>query len=98
MFQCSPNAGRRSVMAEGARGDLEFGTIPRMLAIAAVRHRERTAVEDGGTALSYAALAAVVSRAAGALIAKGVRSGDRVALWAPNRWEWIVAALATHAV
>ena len=32
-------------------------------------------------------------RAARALIAHGVRPGDRVAIWAPNRWEWAVAAL-----
>ena len=85
-------------MSDGARGDLEFGTIPRLIRLAAMRHGERTAVEDGGTALSYAALAAHVSRAARALLGCGIGRGDRVAVWGPNRWEWIVAALATHAV
>jgi acyl-CoA synthetase (AMP-forming)/AMP-acid ligase II len=85
-------------MSEGARGDLEFGTIPGMLAIAAVRHGERTAVEDGAATLTYRDLATTVRRAARALMAKGIARGERVAIWAPNRWEWIVAALATHAV
>ena len=85
-------------MIEGARGDLEFGTIPELLAVAAARHGERTAVEDRLTALTYRALLALTTRAARALMARGIERGDRVAIWAPNRWEWIVAALATHAV
>ena len=28
-----------------------------------------------------------------AAIAQGIEPGDRVAIWAPNSWEWIVAAL-----
>ena len=85
-------------MDEGVRGDLEFTTIPRLVEIAAARHGERAAIEDGATTLTYRELERAVVRAARALLANGIRRGDRVALWAPNRWEWIVAALATHAV
>ena len=85
-------------MVDGARGDLEFGTIPGLLELAAMRHGERTAVEDRLTALTYRGLAAAVKRAARALLARGIARRDRVAVWAPNRWEWIVAALATHTV
>ena len=85
-------------MPEGTRADLELGTIPGLLAMAAARYAERTAVEDEGTTLRYGELAAMVRRAARALVARGIERGDRVAIWAPNRWEWIVAALATHAV
>ncbi len=38
-----------------------------------------------------------MKRAARALLALGVGKGDRVALWAPNTWEWVVAALGIHA-
>ncbi|AQA25785.1 hypothetical protein BTZ20_5193 [Rhodococcus sp. MTM3W5.2] len=31
-----------------------------------------------------------------ALIARGIEPGDRVALWAPNTYHWVIAALATH--
>ncbi|OBG33692.1 fatty acid--CoA ligase [Mycobacterium alsense] len=37
-----------------------------------------------------------VRRAAAALIALGVQAGDRVAIWSPNTWHWVVACLAIH--
>ena len=44
--------------------------------------------------LSYAALQARVDELARALLALGVRRGDRVAVLLPNRAEWVVAGLA----
>ncbi len=85
-------------MTEGRRGDLEFGTIPRLVRAAAERHGDAAAVVDGETTLSFQALAAVAERGARGLLALGVEPGDRVGIWAPNVWEWIVAALATHSV
>jgi acyl-CoA synthetase (AMP-forming)/AMP-acid ligase II len=81
----------------GCRGDLEFQTLPRMLKIVAERHGSRNAVEDGGAVLTYAQLAEYVGGAARALMAAGVQPGDRVAIWAPNCWEWMVVALGVHA-
>lgn len=46
--------------------------------------------------LSYAQLRIEVRRAAAALIAVGVAPGDRVAIWSPNTWHWVVACLAVH--
>ena len=46
--------------------------------------------------LSWAELERVARRAAAAYIAAGVEPGDRVAIWAPNVWEWIPAALGIH--
>jgi acyl-CoA synthetase (AMP-forming)/AMP-acid ligase II len=68
-------------------------TIPRLLLGAAERHRERTALEDGAVHLRFGELAEAALDAARAFRASGVGPGDRVAIWAPNGWEWVVAAL-----
>jgi acyl-CoA synthetase (AMP-forming)/AMP-acid ligase II len=56
------------------------------------------AIVDGTTTLSFEDLAAKVDQAGRALIALGIDKGDRVAIWAPNMWEWVVCALAIHTV
>lgn len=48
-------------------------------------------VFQGQRSLTYAALDALSDQVAGALIAHGVKAGDRVAIWSANRWEWLVA-------
>jgi acyl-CoA synthetase (AMP-forming)/AMP-acid ligase II len=80
------------------RADLEFGTIPRMFADSVKRFGELSAIEDGELRLRYRELENRVRAAAKGLIALGVSPGDRVAVWAPNVWEWIAVALATHSV
>ncbi|UNO41431.1 FadD3 family acyl-CoA ligase [Streptomyces sp. MST-110588] len=75
------------------RGDLEYGTIPRLVRAAAGRYGAREAVVEGRTRVSYAQLGARVERAAAACVAYGLRPGDRVAVWAPNTLDWIVGAL-----
>jgi acyl-CoA synthetase (AMP-forming)/AMP-acid ligase II len=45
--------------------------------------------------VSYEQLGADVTEAGAALVSRGVQPGDRVAIWAPNSYEWIVACLAT---
>ncbi|MGW7366697.1 FadD3 family acyl-CoA ligase, partial [Streptomyces sp. NPDC054841] len=75
------------------RGDLEWGSIPRLVRSAAERYGEREAVVEGRARVSYAELGARVERAAAACIAAGVEPGDRVAVWAPNTLDWIVSAL-----
>lgn len=73
-----------------------FETIPEMVAQQAETFGKRPAIVDGPITLSFAELAERVDEAARALIAVGIHKGDRVAIWAPNIWEWIVCALATH--
>jgi HIP---CoA ligase len=75
---------------------LRWRTIPGLVRDAAERFAEREALVDGPTRLSFAGLAAAVDQATRAVMAVGVGRGDRVAIWAPNCWEWIVAALAVH--
>lgn len=87
-----------TAMQEGKRGDLEFGTIPGLVRLGAERYGDTVAIEDGSTRLSYRKLAAEVQATAKAMLAVGVEHGDRVAIWAPNMWEWIVSALAAQSI
>ena len=63
-----------------------------MVLSAADRFGDAEAVVDGSLRLSFAEVADRIRTAAGALADFGVCKGDRVALWAPNSAEWIIAA------
>lgn len=73
-------------------------TTPLALHEAARIYGDAPALSDGDTQLSWAQLLDEVRQTAGALLARGVERGDRIALWAPNTWHWVVAALASHYV
>ncbi|MCU1644388.1 MAG: fatty acid--CoA ligase [Nocardia sp.] len=79
--------------AADPRGDLRWGTIGGMLTDVALRLTDGEAIVDGDVRLSYAELDSLVWRATRAFLALGVEKGDRVAIWAPNSWHWVVAAL-----
>jgi acyl-CoA synthetase (AMP-forming)/AMP-acid ligase II len=63
-----------------------------MVRIAADRFGGAEAVVDGQFRLTFAELAGRVRVAAGAFAHAGIERGDRVAIWAPNSAEWIIAA------
>ncbi|TDU31126.1 acyl-CoA synthetase (AMP-forming)/AMP-acid ligase II [Panacagrimonas perspica] len=74
-------------------------TVLSALARSVERHSARIAVvTEDGSSLSYAELDAQRRIAARALLAHGVVRGDRIAIWSPNRLEWIVAGLAAHSI
>ncbi|MEY2423154.1 MAG: HIP---CoA ligase [Acidimicrobiaceae bacterium] len=73
-------------------------TIPGVVRRAAELFGAREGVVDGDVRLTFAELAAEIDTAARALIATGVEPGDRIAIWAPNVYEWAVAALGVHSV
>ena len=75
------------------RSQVAWPTVPAMVRDAARRFGDAEAVADGTRRVDFAALSASVTDAARTLLASGVRRGDRVAVWAPNSLEWIVAAL-----
>lgn len=78
--------------------ELSRKTIPALLDAAAVAFADRTAVEEGDLHWSFADLNHACRRAARAFMAAGVEHGDRVAIWAPNLHEWIVAAAGAQCV
>jgi HIP---CoA ligase len=76
------------------RTEVAWSTIPAMLRDGARRADDAEAVVDGIRRIDFATLRRMVDDAARALLASGIERGDRVAVWAPNSLEWIVAALA----
>ena len=68
-------------------------TVPALAAAAAERFGPRLAVADGDTRLSYAELHEEARTFGAALVASGIEPGDRVAIWAFNSAEWVVAVL-----
>jgi long-chain acyl-CoA synthetase len=76
------------VLAQTGAAQADLGMI---VARSARRFRSRTALVAGGRTLTYEALHDLCDRVAGGLQALGVRPGDRVSLYSPNRWEWVVA-------
>jgi acyl-CoA synthetase (AMP-forming)/AMP-acid ligase II len=87
-----------SLEEEGTRGDLEFGTIARLVHIAAERYGDDLAIVDHGHTVTFGELEVESRRVAKALIASGIEHGDRISIWAPNMLEWVVAALGAHSV
>ncbi|KPI22106.1 Long-chain-fatty-acid--CoA ligase [Actinobacteria bacterium OK074] len=73
--------------------DVEWSTVPELVRATAARYGDADAVVEGRTRVSYGRLGALVDHAAAACLAHGVRPGDRVAVWAPNSLDWIVASL-----
>ena len=59
-----------------------------------VPNREALIHTDVNLRYNYSLLLWEVNRAAKGLIQMGIDPGDRVALWAPNIPEWVVAQLA----
>ena len=71
-------------------------TTPAVLDRIARELPEHQALVTAEKTLTFAQLCAEVRVAAAAMIDLGVAAGDRVAIWSPNTWHWVVACLATH--
>lgn len=71
-------------------------TIPHLAVWGAERFGDAPAILDRGETWSYAQLLREVRLATSALLDRGIGQGRRVAIWAPNCREWIVAAIAVQ--
>jgi acyl-CoA synthetase (AMP-forming)/AMP-acid ligase II len=67
-------------------------TIPAMVLSAADRFGDAEAIVDGPLRLTFSQIVEQIRCAAGAFADLGIDKGDRVAVWAPNSAEWIIAA------
>ena len=87
-------------MSEATRGDLRWASVPALLRDAADRFGGAEAIvdgaggdDDGVVRIDFVELRRRVDDLAKGLVAAGIEPGDRVAIWAPNCWEWVVAVL-----
>ncbi|WP_076118513.1 FadD3 family acyl-CoA ligase [Mycobacterium sp. IS-2888] len=72
--------------------DPAWRTIPEMVLSAADRFGDAEAIVDGPLRLTFTEVVERIRCAAGVFAELGVGKGDRVAIWAPNSAEWIIAA------
>lgn len=72
-------------------------TIGANLAATAARYGHREALVDmvARRRFNYSELLTDVHRLATGLVRAGIGPGDRVGIWAPNRWEWVLVQYAT---
>ena len=72
-------------------------TIPALLArtVAARGDTEAVVFRQAGVRWTWTELAAALDRLATGLLDLGIRPGDRVGIWAPNRPEWLLTQFAT---
>lgn len=73
-------------------------TIRGALRAAAAQWPKDRAIEADTGNWSFADLERDAHRAARAYLAKGIVKGDRIAIWAPNSAEWIIAAIGAQLV
>ncbi|OSC40678.1 3-((3aS,4S,7aS)-7a-methyl-1,5-dioxo-octahydro-1H-inden-4-yl)propanoate--CoA ligase FadD3 [Mycobacterium decipiens] len=71
-------------------------TVPAALDRLADRFPDHAALVTDERSFTCRELRDEVYRAAAALVTLGVEAKDRVAIWSPNTWHWVVACLAIH--
>ena len=73
-------------------------TIPHKIFAAASVHGDAVAIRgEDGTEVRYRDLEPLARAAAKGFIAAGVAKGDRIAIWAPNAINWIIATIGAQA-
>ncbi len=83
------------------RADLAWGTVGVMVRAAAELFGNAEALVDADDLTrrwTFVELCRDVRRAAAAFLHEGVRKGDRVAIWAPNSPEWVLAGLGALSI
>ncbi|MDG1945953.1 MAG: FadD3 family acyl-CoA ligase [Halioglobus sp.] len=73
-------------------------TLPQVVADAAADHGPRIAITDGSVQLTYTELDQARIHSARAFVAAGLKKGERVAIWAPNSYQWILAAIGAQSI
>ena len=90
----------RSYVRGPSQPPLAYITIPQLLRDAVSRFGSRDAAVflEQGIRFSYDDLEREVDKLASGLLALGLEKGDRVGIWSPNRFEWLLSQFATARV
>ncbi|MGI9124130.1 MAG: 3-((3aS,4S,7aS)-7a-methyl-1,5-dioxo-octahydro-1H-inden-4-yl)propanoate--CoA ligase FadD3 [Mycobacterium sp.] len=83
-------------LGTGDLGVQHLLTTPAVLERMAFDHADHPALITAERSFTFAELHEEVRHAAAAVAGSGVQPGNRVALWSPNTWHWVVACLAVH--
>ena len=75
---------------------LKYSTIPELIKFQAEHLSSKPALVSENEILSFEQLDIFSTNIATHLINLGISKGDRVALWAPNMNEWVIAAIGAH--
>ena len=91
-----PVGGVSHVVGDTSKPLLEL-TIPQLLAraVSANGPREAAVFVDQDKRFTWDELGETVDQLAAGLLALGLKTGDRIGIWSPNRWEWLVTQFAT---
>jgi fatty-acyl-CoA synthase len=89
--------GRLSYVSGPSHDPLKFLTIPQLLDRACARHggAEAAIFVEQNLSLSWYDLRNRADDVAAGLLALGIKRGDRVGIWSPNRAEWLYAQFGT---
>jgi long-subunit acyl-CoA synthetase (AMP-forming) len=68
-------------------------TIPQLIKSAAEHFGDKAFIIEGNYQLTFNQLLTQSRQLAAALLSRGFESGDRAAIWAPNMYQWVIAAL-----
>lgn len=73
-------------------------TLAQVMAHAAEQYADEIAIKEPNISLTYCELDSLATQAARAFLSRGVEKGDRIAIWAPNVFEWIVTAIGLQTI
>lgn len=69
-------------------------TTPQLVALAGEQFGDKIFIRDQDQALSFSDFHQLTSVIAAGLLARGFKPGEKAAIWAPNMYQWVVAAMA----
>ena len=92
----APQAGQSYVKGDTSQ-QLVWQTVSQLLASTVTQHSGRSAFifSEQGVRWTWCDFQKQVDDVASGLLALGLKAGDRVGIWSPNRSEWVVTQFAT---